>query len=67
MPAAPPEYFLNAVTTVLFAQTRVSDLHSHRFDQIQELLNRGMFVFLSLACLQRSSDRTAAFVPHNNE
>ena len=30
----PREYFLNAVTTVLDVQTRVSDLYSHPFDQI---------------------------------
>ena len=36
--AAPREYFLNAVTTVLDVQTRVSDLYSHPFDQIQEQL-----------------------------
>jgi hypothetical protein len=35
---APREYFLNAVTTVLDVQTRVSDLYSHPFDQIQEQL-----------------------------
>ena len=34
----PREYFLNAVTTVLDVQTRVSDLYSHPFDQIQEQL-----------------------------
>jgi hypothetical protein len=34
----PREYFLNAVTTVLDLQTRVSDLYSHPFDQIQEQL-----------------------------
>src|ERR1700759_4330834 len=33
---APREYFLNAVTTVLDVQTRVSDLYSHPYDQIQE-------------------------------
>ena len=31
----PQEYFLNAVTTVLDVQTRVSDLYGHPFDQIQ--------------------------------
>jgi hypothetical protein len=36
--SAPREYFLNAVTTVLDVQTRVSDLYSHPFDQIQEQL-----------------------------
>ena len=34
----PREYFLNAVTTVLDVQTRVSDLYSHPFDQTQEQL-----------------------------
>lgn len=34
----PREYFLNAVTTVLDVQTRVSDLYSHPFDQVQEQL-----------------------------
>ena len=34
----PREYFLNAVTTVLDVQTRVSDLYGHPFDQIQEQL-----------------------------
>lgn len=34
----PREYFLNAVTTVLDVQTRVSDLYSRPFDQIQEQL-----------------------------
>src|SRR6185437_6052790 len=34
----PREYFLNAVTTVLDVQTRVSDLYSHPFNQIQEQL-----------------------------
>ena len=34
----PREYLLNAVTTVLDVQTRVSDLYSHPFDQIQEQL-----------------------------
>jgi len=34
----PREYFLNAVTTVLDVQTRVSDLYSHPYDQIQEQL-----------------------------
>jgi hypothetical protein len=33
---APREYFLNAVTTVLDVQTRVSDLYNHPYDQIQE-------------------------------
>jgi hypothetical protein len=33
---APREYSLNAVTTVLDVQTRVSDLYSHPYDQIQE-------------------------------
>ena len=36
--AAPREYSLNAVTTVLDVQTRVSDLYSHPYDQIQEQL-----------------------------
>lgn len=36
--AAPREYSLNAVTTVLDVQTRVSDLYSHPIDQIQEQL-----------------------------
>jgi hypothetical protein len=35
---APREYLLNAVTTVLDVQTRVSDLYSHPYDQIQEQL-----------------------------
>jgi hypothetical protein len=35
---APREYTLNAVTTVLDVQTRVSDLYSHPYDQIQEQL-----------------------------
>ncbi len=35
---APREYSLNAVTTVLDVQTRVSDLYSHPIDQIQEQL-----------------------------
>lgn len=35
---APREYFLNAVTTVLDVQTRVSDLYSRPFDQVQEQL-----------------------------
>ncbi|MFK8252893.1 family 2A encapsulin nanocompartment shell protein [Ancylobacter terrae] len=35
---APREYSLNAVTTVLDVQTRVSDLYSHPYDQIQEQL-----------------------------
>jgi hypothetical protein len=34
----PREYFLNAVTTVLDVQTRVSDLYSRPFDQTQEQL-----------------------------
>jgi Phage capsid-like protein len=34
----PREYFLKAVTTVLDVQTRVSDLYSQPFDQIQEQL-----------------------------
>lgn len=33
---APREYPMNAVTTVLDVQTRVSDLYSHPYDQIQE-------------------------------
>ncbi|HLH10310.1 MAG TPA: family 2A encapsulin nanocompartment shell protein [Methylovirgula sp.] len=33
---APREYSLNAVTTVLDVQTRVSDLYGHPYDQIQE-------------------------------
>jgi hypothetical protein len=36
--ADPREYSLNAVTTVLDVQTRVSDLYSHPIDQIQEQL-----------------------------
>jgi len=36
--ANPREYSLNAVTTVLDVQTRVSDLYSHPIDQIQEQL-----------------------------
>ena len=32
----PREYFLNAVTTVLDVQTRVSDLYNQPYDQIQE-------------------------------
>jgi len=35
---APREYFLNAVTTVLDVQTRVSDLYNQPYDQIQEQL-----------------------------
>ena len=35
---APREYFLKAVTTVLDVQTRVSDLYSQPFDQVQEQL-----------------------------
>ncbi len=35
---SPREYSLNAVTTVLDVQTRVSDLYSHPYDQIQEQL-----------------------------
>ena len=35
---APREYSLNAVTTILDVQTRVSDLYSHPIDQIQEQL-----------------------------
>lgn len=34
----PREYFLKAVTTVLHVQTRVSDLYSQPFDQVQEQL-----------------------------
>ncbi|MEJ0052535.1 MAG: family 2A encapsulin nanocompartment shell protein [Methylovirgula sp.] len=34
--ANPREYSLNAVSTVLDVQTRVSDLYSHPYDQIQE-------------------------------
>ena len=34
----PREYSLNAVTTILDVQTRVSDLYSHPIDQIQEQL-----------------------------
>ncbi len=34
----PREYSLNAVTTILDVQTRVSDLHSHPYDQIEEQL-----------------------------
>ena len=34
----PREYTLNAVTTVLDVQTRVSDLFSHPFDQVREQL-----------------------------
>lgn len=33
---APREYSMNAVTSVLDVQTRVSDLYSHPYDQIQE-------------------------------
>ena len=36
--SSPREYSLNAVTTVLDIQTRVSDLYSHPIDQIQEQL-----------------------------
>ena len=36
--STPREYSLNAVTTVLDVQTRVSDLYSHPIDQIQEQL-----------------------------
>src|SRR5208283_5699599 len=35
---SPREYFLKAVTTVLDVQTRVSDLYSQPFDQVQEQL-----------------------------
>ena len=35
---APRKYSLNAVTTVLDVQTRVSDLYSRAYDQIQEQL-----------------------------
>lgn len=35
---APREFFLNAVTTVLDVQTRVSDLYNQPYDQIQEQL-----------------------------
>ncbi len=35
---APREYLLNAVTTVLDVQSRVSDLYSHPIDQISEQL-----------------------------
>jgi hypothetical protein len=35
---SPREYFLNAVSTVLDVHTRVSDLYSSPFDQIQEQL-----------------------------
>jgi hypothetical protein len=35
---APREYSLNAITTVLDVQTRVSDLYNHPYDQIQEQL-----------------------------
>lgn len=35
---APRELSMNAVTTVLDVQTRVSDLYSHPYDQIQEQL-----------------------------
>ncbi len=35
---APREYSLNAVTTVLDVQTRVSDLYSHPYDQQAQLL-----------------------------
>ena len=34
----PREYSLNAVTTILDVQTRVSDLYSNPYDQIQEQL-----------------------------
>ena len=34
----PREYSMNAVTTVLDVQTRVSDLYNHPYDQIQEQL-----------------------------
>ena len=34
----PREYFLSAITTMLDVQTRVSDLYSRPFDQIQEQL-----------------------------
>jgi hypothetical protein len=34
----PREYFLSAITTILDVQTRVSDLYSRPFDQIQEQL-----------------------------
>lgn len=34
----PREYFLNAVTTILDVQTRVSDLYNQPYDQIQEQL-----------------------------
>ena len=33
---APREYSMNAVTTILDVQTRVSDLYNHPYDQIQE-------------------------------
>jgi uncharacterized coiled-coil protein SlyX len=36
--AAPREYSMNALSTVLDVQTRVSDLYSHPYDQIQEQL-----------------------------
>ena len=36
--ATPREYFLRAVTTVLDVQSRVSDLYSQPFDQVQEQL-----------------------------
>jgi hypothetical protein len=36
--AAPREYFLNAVATVLDVHTRVSDLYSSPHDQIKEQL-----------------------------
>lgn len=35
---APREYTLNAVTTILDVQTRVSDLYAHPYDQIREQL-----------------------------
>lgn len=36
--AAPREYFLNAVTTILDVQSRVTDLYNQPYDQIQEQL-----------------------------
>jgi Phage capsid-like protein len=62
---APREYSMNAVTTVLDVQTRVSDLYNHPYDQIQEqvrlltekvkekqeseLINNGEYGFLANA------------------
>jgi len=55
---APREYSLNAVTTVLDVQTRVSDLYSHPYDQIQEQLR---------LLIEKVKERQESELIHNRE